>query len=66
MIRQHQFQKVELVSVTEPDKSNDEHERMLSCAELVLKKLDIPFRVMILSHFSITNMVTLVRKLILY
>jgi seryl-tRNA synthetase len=49
MIRQHQFQKVELVSITEPDKSNDEHERMLACAELVLKKLDIPFRVMILS-----------------
>ena len=49
MIRQHQFQKVELVSITEPDKSNDEHERMLSCAELVLKKLDIPYRVMILS-----------------
>lgn len=49
MIRQHQFQKVELVSVTEPDKSKDEHERMLSCAEVVLKKLDIPYRVMILS-----------------
>ena len=49
MIRQHQFQKVELVSITEPDKSNDEHERMLACAELILKKLDIPFRVMILS-----------------
>lgn len=49
MIRQHQFQKVELVSITEPDKSNDEHERMLACAELVLKRLDIPFRVMILS-----------------
>jgi seryl-tRNA synthetase len=49
MIRQHQFQKVELVSVTEPELSEGEHERMLSCAELVLKKLDIPYRVMILS-----------------
>ncbi len=49
MIRQHQFAKVELVSVTEPDKSDDEHERMLSCAEEVLKRLDLPYRVMVLS-----------------
>jgi seryl-tRNA synthetase len=48
MIRQHQFTKVELVSITTPDKSRDEHERMLSCAEAVLKKLDLPYRVMTL------------------
>jgi seryl-tRNA synthetase len=48
MIRQHQFPKVELVSITTPDKSRDEHERMLSCAEAVLKKLDLPYRVMTL------------------
>lgn len=49
MIRQHQFSKVELVSVTTPDKSADEHERMLSCAEEVLKRLELPFRTMVLS-----------------
>ena len=49
MIRQHQFTKVELVSITTPDKSKDEHERMLSCAEAVLKKLDLHYRVMTLS-----------------
>jgi seryl-tRNA synthetase len=48
MIRQHQFTKVELVSITTPDKSREEHERMLSCAEVVLKKLDLPYRVMTL------------------
>ena len=48
MIRQHQFSKVELVSVTTPDASLDEHERMLSCAEEVLKRLDLPYRVMTL------------------
>jgi seryl-tRNA synthetase len=48
MIRQHQFTKVELVSITTPDKSRDEHERMLSCAEAVLKKLDLHYRVMTL------------------
>ncbi len=48
MIRQHQFTKVELVSITTPDKSRDEHERMLSCAEAVLKKLGLPYRVMTL------------------
>ncbi len=49
MIRQHQFTKVELVSVTTPDKSKDEHERMLACAEEVLKKLDLHYRVVTLS-----------------
>lgn len=48
MIRQHQFTKVELVSVTTPDESRNEHERMLSCAEEVLKKLDLHYRVMTL------------------
>jgi seryl-tRNA synthetase len=48
MIRQHQFTKVELVSITTPDKSKDEHERMLSCAEEVLKKLDLHYRVVTL------------------
>jgi len=49
MIRQHQFSKVELVSVTAREKSLDEHERMLSAAEEVLKRLDLPYRVMTLS-----------------
>ncbi len=48
MLRQHQFEKVELVSVTAPDKSKEEHERMLACAESVLKKLDLHYRVMTL------------------
>jgi seryl-tRNA synthetase len=48
MIRQHQFYKVELVSITEPDQSDAEHERMVSCAEAVLKRLDLPFRTMLL------------------
>src|SRR5580700_9870007 len=46
MIRQHQFTKVELVSITTPEHSKDEHERMLACAEEVLKKLDLHYRVM--------------------
>jgi seryl-tRNA synthetase len=49
MIRQHQFTKVELVSVTTPEQSADEHERMTACAETVLKRLEIPYRVMVLS-----------------
>jgi seryl-tRNA synthetase len=49
MIRQHQFTKVELVSITTPDKSKDEHERMLACAEEVLRQLDLHYRVMTLS-----------------
>ncbi len=48
MIRQHQFYKVELVSVTTPEASADEHERMLGCAETILKKLELPFRTMTL------------------
>jgi seryl-tRNA synthetase len=48
MIRQHQFNKVELVSITTPEKSRDEHERMLSCAEEVLKRLGLHYRVMTL------------------
>ena len=48
MIRQHQFSKVELVSITTPEASKDEHERMLSCAEEVLRRLDLHYRVMTL------------------
>ncbi len=48
MIRQHQFTKVELVSITTPDASRDEHERMLACAEEVLRQLDLHYRVMTL------------------
>lgn len=48
MLRQHQFNKVELVSITTPEESATEHERMLTCAEAVLKKLDLPYRVMTL------------------
>lgn len=48
MIRQHQFTKVELVSITTPENSKDELERMLSCAEQVLQKLDLHYRVMTL------------------
>ena len=49
MLRQHQFQKVELVSVTRPEDSADEHERMTGAAEEVLKRLEIPYRVVVLS-----------------
>ena len=48
MIRQHQFTKVELVSIATPETSKDEHERMLACAEEVLKRLDLHYRVMTL------------------
>jgi seryl-tRNA synthetase len=48
MIRQHQFTKVELVSVTTPEQSKSEHERMVSCAEEVLRRLDLHYRVMTL------------------
>jgi seryl-tRNA synthetase len=48
MIRQHQFNKVELVSITTPETSRDEHERMLACAEEVLRRLDLHYRVMTL------------------
>src|SRR5260370_40459445 len=45
MIRQHQFTKVELVSITTPEQSKDEHERMLACAEEVLRRLAPHYRV---------------------
>lgn len=49
MIRQHQFEKVELVSVTRPEDSEEEHERMTACAEEILKRLGLPFRTVVLS-----------------
>ncbi|WAC49075.1 serine--tRNA ligase [Asticcacaulis sp. SL142] len=48
MIRQHQFQKVELVSITTPEQSAAEHDRMTDCAETILKKLGLSFRTMLL------------------
>lgn len=48
MIRQHQFSKVELVSIVAPEKSEEEHERMTSVVEEVLKALELPYRVMLL------------------
>ena len=48
MIRQHQFEKVELVSIVRPDDSAEEHERMTRCAEVVLEKLGLPYRRMLL------------------
>jgi seryl-tRNA synthetase len=49
MLRQHQFYKVEMVSITDAESSIAEHERMTECAEAVLKKLELPFRTMVLS-----------------
>ncbi len=49
MIRQHQFTKVELVSITHPEQSVEEHERMTACAGKVLERLELPYRVMMLS-----------------
>ncbi|MGH7090918.1 MAG: serine--tRNA ligase, partial [Stellaceae bacterium] len=49
MIRQHQFYKVELVSITRPEDSEAEHERMTACAEEVLKRLGLAYRVVLLS-----------------
>lgn len=49
MIRQHQFTKVEMVSITHPDQSLAEHERMLSCAESILQKLGLHYQVVLLS-----------------
>jgi len=49
MIRLHQFNKVELVSITTPEQSDAEHERMTACAEEILKRLDLHYRVMLLS-----------------
>ncbi|PZT93886.1 MAG: serine--tRNA ligase [Brevundimonas sp.] len=48
LIRQHQFSKVEMVSITRPEDSDAEHERMTQCAEAVLKALELPFRRMLL------------------
>jgi seryl-tRNA synthetase len=54
MIRQHQFEKVELVSITRPEDSAAEHERMTSCAEEVLKRLGLTYRVVVLSTGDMT------------
>ena len=48
MLRQHQFMKVEMVSITTPEQSQDEHARMTRCAETVLEKLNIPYRTIVL------------------
>ena len=48
MIRQHQFSKVELVSITTPEESLAEHERMTACAEAILKRLGLAYRTMLL------------------
>jgi seryl-tRNA synthetase len=53
MIRQHQFYKVEMVSITTPEDSNAEHERMTECAQNILKKLELPFRTMALCSTDI-------------
>jgi seryl-tRNA synthetase len=48
MLRQHQFEKVEMVSITHPDHSDDEQKRMLRCAEGILERLGIPYRTVVL------------------
>ncbi|MCF2872184.1 serine--tRNA ligase [Octadecabacter sp. G9-8] len=48
MLRQHQFEKVEMVSITHPDASDDEQKRMLRCAEDLLERLEIPYRTVVL------------------
>ncbi|MEZ5715652.1 MAG: serine--tRNA ligase [Paracoccaceae bacterium] len=48
MLRQHQFEKVEMVSITHPDSSRGEHERMTKCAEGILEKLGLPYRTIVL------------------
>jgi seryl-tRNA synthetase len=48
MLRQHQFEKVEMVSITHPDASDDEQKRMLRCAEGILERLEIPYRTVVL------------------
>jgi seryl-tRNA synthetase len=48
MLRQHQFEKVEMVSITHPDTSLDEHARMTRCAETVLERLGLPYRTVVL------------------
>jgi seryl-tRNA synthetase len=49
MLRQHQFRKVEMVSITHPDASGPEQERMTRCAELVLERLELPYRRVLLA-----------------
>ena len=49
MLRQHQFEKVEMVSITRPEASRDEQERMVGCAEAILQALGLPYRVVVLS-----------------
>ena len=53
MMRQHQFYKVELVSIVKPEDKNNELERLTNCAETILKKLEIPYRVILLSSGDI-------------
>ena len=48
MLRQHQFEKVEMVSITTPDQSEAEHRRMTDCAEAILEKLGLPYRTVVL------------------
>lgn len=48
MLRQHQFEKVEMVSITKPEDSGAEHDRMTGCAQNILERLDLPYRVMLL------------------
>ncbi|ARE38503.1 Seryl-tRNA synthetase [Rhodovulum sp. P5] len=48
MLRQHQFEKVEMVSIVHPEKGREEHERMTKCAEGILEKLGLPYRTMVL------------------
>ncbi|RCL80512.1 MAG: serine--tRNA ligase, partial [Rhodobacteraceae bacterium] len=48
MLRQHQFEKVEMVSITHPDQSMQEHERMTNCAKAILEKLKLPYRLVLL------------------
>jgi seryl-tRNA synthetase len=48
MLRQHQFEKVEMVSITRPEDSMAEHVRMTGCAEAILQKLNLPYRVVVL------------------
>ncbi|MDU8911113.1 serine--tRNA ligase [Aestuariicoccus sp. MJ-SS9] len=48
MLRQHQFEKVEMVSVVHPDRSMEEHDRMTACAEGILQKLGLPYRTVVL------------------
>lgn len=55
MIRQHQFYKVELVSIVHPDQGSSEHQRMLKAAETVLQRLELPYRVMLLSSGDTGN-----------